>query len=96
MEAASGVAQAIQSKVLSLGDHTLRRKRSTKQEDKDYFGYVYSLPEREQEALVELSRLTMKEMRDVDRGEHAALDEYHKVYWHPSTMYTTHTGPSIA
>lgn len=80
MEAASGVAQAIQSKVLSLADCTLRRKKSTQKERKDYMGYVYSLPAKEQEALVELARLTIKEMRDIDRAEHGALDEYHKVH----------------
>ncbi|KAL1528286.1 hypothetical protein AB1Y20_009643 [Prymnesium parvum] len=78
MEAASAVAQAIRSKVLSLGDFVQRRKASTKQEQKPFMGYVYHLPEKEQEALVECARLTVKELRDVDRVEHAALDEYHK------------------
>lgn len=79
MEAASAVAQAVRSKVLLLGDFVARRKQSTKQPKKDYMGYVYSLPEHEQEALVEAGRLSVKELRGIDNAEHAALDAYHKV-----------------
>lgn len=43
-------------------------------------GYVYTLPEKEQEALVEAGRLSVKELRLIDRSEHEELDEYHKVY----------------
>lgn len=43
-------------------------------------GYVYSLPDKEQEALVEAARLSVKELRSIDRAEHEALDEYHKAY----------------
>lgn len=42
-------------------------------------GYVYTLPEKEQEALVEAGRLSVKELRCIDRAEHEALDDYHKV-----------------
>jgi len=52
MEAASGVAQAVRSKMLSLGDHVARRKVGTKPIQGSYVGYVHSLPERELEALV--------------------------------------------
>lgn len=95
MEAASAVAQAVRSKVLSLGDFVARRKQSTKRPHKDYMGYVYTLPEHEQEALVEAGRLSVKELRGIDHTEHAALDDYHKVkhaaqacsQWHPSYYY---------
>lgn len=81
MEAASAIAQAVRSKVLSLGDFVARRKKSTRQPKKDYMGWVYSLPEKEQEALVEAGRISVKELRYIDdRSEHEALDEYHKVY----------------
>lgn len=53
MEAASGVAQAVRSKMLSMGDHVARRKDSTRVSNGSYVGYVHSLPERELEALVE-------------------------------------------
>lgn len=79
MEAETPVAQAVRSKVLSLGDFVARRKQSTRQTKKDYMGYVYSLPDHEQEALVEAGRLSVKELRAIDNAEHAALDEYHKV-----------------
>lgn len=81
MEAASAVAQAVRSKVLSLGDFVARRKQKTRQPKKDYMGYVYTLPEKEQEALVEAGRLSVKELRCIDRAEHEALDDYHKVDW---------------
>lgn len=42
-------------------------------------GYAYSLPERELEALVEMARVSVKENRDIDRADHAALDNYHKM-----------------
>lgn len=79
MEAASGVAQAVRSMLLSFGDQVAHRKASCKKEEKDFVGWFYRLPEREQEALVELARTTVKEMRDIDRGDHRQLDEYHKV-----------------
>lgn len=79
MEAASGVAQAVRSKMLSLGDCTARRKASTRPVQQAYVGYVHSLPERELEALVECSRLTVQECRHIDRADHKALDEYHKM-----------------
>lgn len=79
MEAASGVAQAVRSMMLSVGDHVVHRKQSCKKEEKAFVGWFYGLPEKEQEALVELARTTVKEMRDIDRSDHRALDEYHKV-----------------
>lgn len=78
MEAASGVSQAVRSKVLSLGDHVARRKQSTKVAEGSYVGYVHSLPEKELQALVECSRLTMQDCRASDRADHAELDAYHK------------------
>ncbi|KAL1495338.1 hypothetical protein AB1Y20_016708 [Prymnesium parvum] len=42
-------------------------------------GYACSLPERELEALVEMARFSVKENRDIDRADHAALDNYHKM-----------------
>lgn len=78
MEAASGVSQAVRSMMLSMGDHVARRKESRRAVQKTCAGWFYTLPEREQEALVELSRTTVKEMRDIDRGEHHALDEYNQ------------------
>lgn len=79
MEAASGVAQAVRSQVLSLGDNVARRKESRKKAVHSYTGLFHSMPLHEQEALVDLGRLTVKEMRDVDRADHVALDEYHKM-----------------
>lgn len=78
MEAASGVAQAVRSCMLSLGDHVAHRK-ARKADEKAYSGWFHTLPEHEQEALVELARTTLKEMRDVDAADHTGLDEYHKV-----------------
>lgn len=78
LEAASGVSQAVRSKFLSQGDHVTRRKESTKTKQDDHVGWMHTLPEREQEALVELARTTVRECRDVDRADHKALDEYHK------------------
>lgn len=78
MEAASGVAQAMRSMMLSLGDHVAHRKSSTQVREEAFVGWMYSLPAEEQEALVEVARVTVKEMRDGDRGDHANLDEYHK------------------
>jgi len=78
MKAASGVAQAVRSQLLSIGDHVARRKASTHKVEEGYMGSFYKLPDCEQEALVDLARITMKEMRDVDRADHAALDEYKK------------------
>lgn len=80
MEAASGVAQAVRTQVLSHGDAVARRKVSTRQEPKSHIGYFYSLPLQEQEALVELARVSIGEMRAIDRADHAALDDYHKVH----------------
>ena len=57
----------------------LHRKESAKVEEKDSVAYIYSLPAREQEALVvELVRVTVTEMRDTDHADHHAMDEYHK------------------
>ncbi|KAL1496522.1 hypothetical protein AB1Y20_016476 [Prymnesium parvum] len=79
MEAASGVAQAVRSlQMLSHGDSVARRKVSTRQQQPEYTGLLYTLPEHEQEALVDLARITVKEMRDIDRADHGALDEYKK------------------
>ena len=83
-EAASALAQAIRSKILSLGDHVLHRRKAQAAEAAEvqqapaYWGWFHALPGHEQEALVELARLTVKEMRDVDRADHAELDQYHK------------------
>lgn len=79
MEAASGVAQAVRSMTLSLGDVVSHRKAHCKVEQKGGTGWFHGLPEKEQEALIELARLTVKEMRDQDRADHRTLDEYHKV-----------------
>lgn len=79
MEAASGVAQAVRSMSLSFGDAVAHRKAKCRKEEKAGTGWFYSLPEHEQEALVELARVTVKEMRDQDRNDHRVLDEYHKV-----------------
>jgi hypothetical protein len=81
-EAASAIAQAVRSKVLSHGDHVAHRKESKRQEAQQQqpasLGWFHALPPHEQEALVELARLTVSEMRDVDRADHAELDQYHK------------------
>lgn len=79
MEAASAVAQSVRSQMLDLGDCVARRKAATRVVRQDFVGYIYSLPPHEQEALVELARVTVKEMRDIDHADHAALDEYHKM-----------------
>lgn len=79
MEAASGVAQAVRSTMLSMGDHVNHRKASSVEKAKAYSGWFHTLPEREQEALVELARTTVREMRHIDASDHVALDEYHKV-----------------
>lgn len=79
MEAASAVAQAVRSQMLSRGDCVARRKKSTVKEREAFTGYIYTLPPHEQEALVEVARVTVDEMRDIDRLDHAALDEYHKL-----------------
>lgn len=78
VEAASGVSQAIRSKFLSYGDHVEHRKECTKKKEDDSVGWMHRLPECEQQALVELARTTVKELRDVDRADHRALDDYHK------------------
>lgn len=41
-------------------------------------GWLYNLPPHEQEALVEAARLTVDEMRGVDRADHKELDDYHR------------------
>lgn len=79
MEAASGVSQAIRSSMLSLGDQVERRKASCRIVQKDNVGWFYTLPEKEQEALVELARTTVKDMRHIDQSDHRELDEYHKL-----------------
>lgn len=78
MEAASGVSQAIRSKLLSHGDCVARRKASTRMPCDDFVGMMYKLPSHEQEALVELARVSVNECRGLDRLDHAALDDYHK------------------
>ncbi|KAL1504931.1 hypothetical protein AB1Y20_008698 [Prymnesium parvum] len=77
MEAASAVAQSVRSKMLALGDHVARRKAASRPKQVACESWFYKLPEREQEALVELARKTVKEMRDIDSTDHRALDEYH-------------------
>jgi hypothetical protein len=76
------VAQAIRSKILSLGDHVLHRKKANEEDEAQQqptnWGWFHALPPHEQEALVELARLSVKEMRDIDRADHAELDQYHK------------------
>lgn len=79
MEAASAVSQSVRSMMLSLGDHVARRKESRKPKEEAFVGYFCGMPAKEQEALVELARITVKEMCDIDRADHRALDEYHKV-----------------
>lgn len=83
-EAASGLSQAVRSMMLSLGDSVQHKRGSQASKEaenakKEYIGYFYSLPVHEQEALVELARTTVSEMRGIDRADHAALDQYHKV-----------------
>lgn len=65
--------------MLSMGDCVARQTASTKIKREDFVGFIYSLPLHEQEALVELARVTVKEMRDLDNVDHSALDEYHKM-----------------
>lgn len=85
-EAASAVSQAVRSKILSLGDHIKHRPTNSKapevasppQEKASSVGWLHTLPPHEQEALVEVARLTVFEMREVDRADHKELDEYHK------------------
>lgn len=78
-EAASGVAQAVRSKILSFGDKVAHRKAHKKAEaEKDTLGWFHGLPVREQEALVEVARLTVSEMRALDRQDHSELAEYRK------------------
>lgn len=78
MEAASAVSQSVRSQVLAFGDHVAHRKSSCKPEQQPFVGYLYSLPEKEQESLVELARVTVKEFRDLDGVDHKSLDEYHQ------------------
>lgn len=54
MEAASGVAQAVRSKMLSGKDAVAHRKKRC--EEAGPVGWFHGLPEKEQEALVELAR----------------------------------------
>lgn len=87
MEAASAVSQSIRSMTLSVGDHVAHRKQRLKNvQEKAGTGFFHTLPEKEQEALVELARTTVKEMRDGDALEHRALDEYHKASQYRSTL----------
>lgn len=80
MEAASGVSQAVRSMMLSHGDAVQRRKASQRtKDDAAFIGWFYKLPQKEQEALVEVARVSVAEMRTIDRSDHRALDEYHKV-----------------
>eukprot|EP00966_Prymnesium_polylepis_P113401 2622040-Prymnesium_polylepis.1 len=73
---------AVRSKILAFGDSVMRRKKSKEgeepQQEPAYLGWFHGLPPHEQEALVELARLTVAEMRDIDRADHAELDQYHK------------------
>jgi len=78
MEAASGVAQAVRSKMLCPGDAVKHRKKHCETKEEAFSGWLYKMPEKEQEALVELARTTVKELRDMDRQDHRTLDEYHK------------------
>lgn len=81
-EAASGVAQAVRSKVLAFGDRVAHRKASTKAEAElkqpSCLGWFHGLPPREQEALVELARVTVWSMREIDRSDHKELNDYRK------------------
>lgn len=80
-EVASGFAQAVHSKVLSSGDRVTHRKAEKKAEaakQPPHFGWFHTLPAREQEVLVQVARLTVNEMRQSDREDHAQLLQYHK------------------
>lgn len=70
--------------MLSSGDKVTRRSGSRASKEalekrREYSGYLYSLPPHEKEALVELAHITVVKMRHIDRADHAAFDEYHKV-----------------
>lgn len=52
--------------MLSHGDRVAHRKDKCKVQQEDFVGWFNNLPENEQEALVELARVTVKEMRDTD------------------------------
>lgn len=77
MEAASAVAQSVRSKMLAFGDHVARRKEARRPKEEACVSGFYKLPPKEQEALVEFARRSVKEMRDLDRLDHRSLDEYH-------------------
>lgn len=70
MEAASAVAQSVRSQVLAFGDQVAHRKVKCNEEQQPFVGYLYSLPVHEQQALVELARVTVKELRDIDGSDH--------------------------
>lgn len=78
LEAASGVSQSVRSMMLSHGDAVLRRKAPQCKQN-EAAGWFYTLPAKEQEALVEAARVSVSEMRGIDRNDHRTLDEYHKV-----------------
>lgn len=78
MEAASAVAQSVRSQVLGFSDHVAHRKATCKQDEQPFVGYLYSLPEKEQHALVETARVTQRGLRQVDGQDHRKLEEYHK------------------
>ena len=77
-EAASGLAQACRAKSFWIGDCVKRRKPKEAPVEHAAFGYFWSLPPQEQEALVEYVRLTMREQRKVDRADNAEVAAYVK------------------
>lgn len=56
MKSGSAVSRSIRSIMLSLGDHVARRQESRKPKEEAFARHIYWLPEKEQEALVELAR----------------------------------------
>lgn len=80
-EAASGMAQAVRSKVLALGDKVAHRKTSKRAEAEQqpaFLGWFHTIPAHEQEAIVELARVTVVEMREIDLTDHRELQDYRR------------------
>ena len=75
-EAAAAVAQASRSKAFLMGDNVLRRKPA--EPPKPGIGYFFSLPEPEQEALVEYARTTVRASRKQAAADNKEVADYIK------------------
>lgn len=67
------------SKVLAFGDKVAHRKagkRAEAEQQPAFLGWFHTRPALEQEAIVELARVTVIQMREIDRTDHRELQDY--------------------